>query len=250
VQRAYAPPSTAHAKLAPAGTDTNASVASVWLVRSGGPFVILVSGTTPTDHVRPSGVGSGPPGPTARTAKLYDPGRRPLYVSGELQLTKAPPWNEHWKAAPDGTDSKVNVADVAVVEGDGPLRMRVSGAGGGVIVQVTAAAGRPVPALFTARTRKVYVAGASPVNGSGEAHGEYAPLPSLHSNVVVGSAGVATNAKVALVLDVLGGGRLVICTTGRTATVQVAFALSVTLSTFGLSVASTSNVCKPLDKLG
>src|SRR3954465_7462052 len=89
-----------------------------------------------------------------------------------------------------------------------------------VIFQLKPAGNPMLPIGSTARTRNWCVPDARPEKVFGPAHGAYAALSSLHSNVAAGS--VELNSKVAVVevVEVVGWDVIVVCG-GVRSTVQV-----------------------------
>ena len=75
-----------------------------------------------------AGVGSTlPAASVARTAKLWVPAARALYVVGDVHEVKAAPSRLHENVDPTSSDENANSAVVALVVPAGPVTMLVSG---------------------------------------------------------------------------------------------------------------------------
>jgi hypothetical protein len=82
-----------------------------------------------TVHVRVAGVGSVLPAESvARTAKVWEPSPRPVYVRGDVHAVNAAPSRLHSNVAAGSSAEKLNVAVVNAVEPSGPEPIVVFGA--------------------------------------------------------------------------------------------------------------------------
>jgi hypothetical protein len=130
LQAVKVPWSSEHSNAAPGGWDTNSIRAVFEFVDSSGCAVISVCGTragVKIDHVQRSGVGSTRVPETARTWKVWLRFASPRYVTGDAHSLKDAPSREHSKVAPDGVDSKENVAVESCVRSAGLLMICVCG---------------------------------------------------------------------------------------------------------------------------
>ena len=116
--------------------------------------MIVVSGATVSIvQALAAGVWSTLPArSTARTAKLCEPFCRPLWVLGDEHATKATPSSEHWKLAAS-LAPKVKLAQLALVNGGGPERRKVSA--GALSIVTDAATVASFPELSTAMATTV-----------------------------------------------------------------------------------------------
>src|SRR5262249_30956477 len=130
------PPSSLHWKVAVPSADENVKCADVALVGLAGLLpaaIVTPGGVVSTVKVLDAGVASTlPAGSLARTVKVCEPSASAPSVSGEEQLTNAPPSTWHSKLAVPSGDENVNVGVLSVV-GAGSSGPEVIDVSGGVV---------------------------------------------------------------------------------------------------------------------
>ena len=112
----------------------NANVASLAVVGSAGPEVIVTTGGPVRVQLYTAGLASTlPSGSTARTWNSCDPKVTSSYSRGEVQAVKTAPSSEHWKVVSGSLLVKVKSASSSGVWLAGPAVTVVSGGtpGGG-----------------------------------------------------------------------------------------------------------------------
>jgi hypothetical protein len=145
-----------HSKLLPDSVDVKLNVASVWLLGSDGPDVMLVfGGVVSMVQVRFAGLESVLPASSiARTRKVCAPSVSGAVVYGVVHVPQAPASRRHWKV-PGSLELNVNVGCDEPSVPLGPDVIVVWGAAVSTVQLRVAGVGSVLPAPSRARTSNV-----------------------------------------------------------------------------------------------